>query len=66
MELKVIRMYSADDFTIGSLYEESGDRKFLCFTLEDEARVEKVYGETRPCGALPGDIENRGWLSYQI
>ena len=51
MELKVIRMYSADDFTIGSLYEEGEDRKFLCFTLEDEARVEKVYGETRiPAG----------------
>ena len=47
MELKVIRMYSADDFTIGSLYEEGEDRKFLCLTLEDEARVEKVYGETR-------------------
>lgn len=52
MELRVIRMYSQDDFTIGALYAESKEgREFLCFTLEDEHRDEKVMGETRiPAG----------------
>ncbi len=52
MELRVIRMYSQDDFTIGALYSESKEgREFLCFTLEDEHRDEKVMGETRiPAG----------------
>jgi|TARA_R110000796_G_scaffold71797_8_gene162828 hypothetical protein len=48
MELRVIRMYSQDDFTIGALYlENENGREFLCFTLEDEHRDEKVKGETR-------------------
>jgi len=52
MELRVIRMYSQDDFTLGALYLESKEgREFLCFTLEDEHRDEKVMGETRiPAG----------------
>tara|TARA_Y100000114_G_scaffold55628_1_gene50877 strand:+ start:4399 stop:4851 length:453 start_codon:yes stop_codon:yes gene_type:complete len=52
MELRVIRMYSSDDFTIGSLYKEVGEeREFLCFTLEDEHRTKKVMSETRiPAG----------------
>lgn len=48
MELLVKRQYSADDFTIGALFQTSGEeRKFLCFTLEDEHRDEKVMAETR-------------------
>jgi len=45
-------MYSQDDFTLGALYLESKEgREFLCFTLEDEHRDEKVMGETRiPAG----------------
>jgi hypothetical protein len=48
MELLVKRQYSAEDFTIGALFQTHGEeRKFLCFTLEDEHRDEKVAGETR-------------------
>lgn len=52
MKLLVKRLYSADDFTIGSLFlEDEEGREFLCFTLEDEYREEKEYGETRiPAG----------------
>ena len=52
MELRVQRLYSQEDFTIGALFREVGEeREFLCFTLEDEHRDEKVMGETRiPAG----------------
>ena len=34
MKLLVKRLYSADDFTIGSLFlEDEEGREFLCFTL---------------------------------
>jgi uncharacterized protein DUF5675 len=47
--LRVQRFPSADDFTLGGL---SIDRRFCCFTLEDERREVKVPGETRiPAGA---------------
>tara|TARA_R100001510_G_C7644878_1_gene202284 strand:- start:1146 stop:1595 length:450 start_codon:yes stop_codon:yes gene_type:complete len=48
MELRVIRYCSREDFTLGMLME---DRTFLCYTLEDEHREEKVLHETRvPAG----------------
>ena len=48
MELRVIRYCSREDFTLGMLME---DRTFLCYTLEDEHREEKVSAETRiPAG----------------
>jgi len=59
MELEVIRFSSGTDSTNGILLEvdkmtpnpyEEGfrcKRKFLAYTLEDEYREEKVYGETR-------------------
>jgi hypothetical protein len=52
MQLEVVRFSSEWDSTNGALFDiSSGTRKFLCYTLEDEHRDEKVAGETRiPAG----------------
>ena len=48
MKLEVLRFNSADDFTNGILFDVSNNkRKFLCYTLEDQAQTTKVFGETR-------------------
>ena len=46
MELEVIRFSSGTDSTNGILLNKT-DNKFLAYTLEDEYRSEKKYGETR-------------------
>ena len=51
MKLEVLRISSQLDSTSGVLFETTGERKFLCYTLEDEKRNDKVAGETRiPAG----------------
>jgi len=52
MKLEVLRFSSQKDSTNGILFDVTGgERKFLCYTLEDEYREEKVAGETRiPAG----------------
>ena len=52
MQLEVVRFSSEVDSTNGLLFDISnGTRTFLCYTLEDEHRDEKVRGETRiPAG----------------
>ena len=54
MKLEVLRISSQKDSTNGILFDiTGGERKFLCYTLEDEYRPlsEKVMGETRiPAG----------------
>lgn len=48
MELEVWRFSSQEDSTNGVLFDVTGGkRRFLCYTLEDEHREEKVAGETR-------------------
>ena len=48
MELQVLRFSSQEDSTNGILFDiTDGARKFLCYTLEDEHREDKVMGETR-------------------
>jgi hypothetical protein len=48
MELQVLRFSSQEDSTNGILFDiTDGVRKFLCYTLEDEHREDKVMGETR-------------------
>lgn len=47
MNLELLRVSSQEDSTLGVLYERTPDRKFLCFTIEDEYRSAKVPGETR-------------------
>lgn len=41
---RVIRFSSQKDDTLGLLMGPNG---FMCFTLEDEKRPDKIYGETR-------------------
>ena len=52
MKLKVLRFSSQEDSTSGLLFEDTDlGLRFLCYTLEDEYRKEKVYAETRiPAG----------------
>ena len=47
MKLEVLRISSEKDSTSGILFDTTNDKKFLCYTLEDEKRDEKVMGETR-------------------
>ena len=46
MKLEVIRFNKGEDSTNGLLFDITNERKFLCYTLEDESRTEKVPGET--------------------
>tara|TARA_R110000744_G_scaffold75044_5_gene149585 strand:- start:118 stop:612 length:495 start_codon:yes stop_codon:yes gene_type:complete len=46
MKLEVIRFNKGEDSTNGILFNITNEREFLCYTLEDESREEKVYGET--------------------
>jgi len=51
MKLEVLRFSSEHDSTNGLLFDATGKRKFLCYTLEDEYRTKKVMQETRiPAG----------------
>jgi hypothetical protein len=50
MRLELHRYSSEKDSTLGLLFlvnDETNKKNFLCFTLEDEKREVKVYGETR-------------------
>ena len=73
MELEVIRFSSGTDSTNGILLEVDKyapaphaegfrcKRKFLAYTLEDEYRDEKEYGETRiPDGTYKLDLRKTG------
>lgn len=58
MNLKVIRYNSQSDFTQGLL---TIDGKFQCYTLEDEQRVVKVWGETCiPVGRYKVQLRKEG------
>ena len=51
MKLEVLRFSSEKDSTNGLLFDVTDGRRFLCYTLEDEHRDVKKYGETRvPAG----------------
>ena len=51
MKLEVLRVSSQKDSTNGLLFDVTEGRKFLCYTLEDEKRNDKVMHETRiPAG----------------
>ena len=51
MKLEVLRFSSGEDSTSGILFDVTGNRKFLCYTLEDEYRTKKVMQDTRiPAG----------------
>tara|TARA_R110002012_G_scaffold252219_1_gene431184 strand:+ start:1145 stop:1612 length:468 start_codon:yes stop_codon:yes gene_type:complete len=62
MQLEVLRFSSQKDSTHGLLFENTDiGRKFLCYTLEDEARALKVKGETRiPAGVYKIELRTEG------
>ena len=50
MRLELYRYSSQKDSTLGILFlvdDETNKKDFLCYTLEEEKRAIKVYGETR-------------------
>ena len=62
MKLKVLRFSSEADSTHGLLFEDTSiGNRFLCYTLEDEARALKVRGETRvPAGIYKIELRKEG------
>ena len=62
MKLEVLRISSQEDSTSGILFDVvNGKRKFLCYTLEDEQRDVKVWGETRiPAGRYKLSLRKEG------
>ena len=51
MKLEVLRVSSESDSSSGLVFDVTNGRKFLCYSLEDEYRSEKVMHETRvPAG----------------
>lgn len=64
MRLELFRISSGNESTLGVLYIlVDGQRRMLCFTLEDEFRAVKRYGETRvPPGTYLITLRREGKL----
>jgi len=63
MKLRLERLTSDGDSTLGIL---SQDGRFVCFTLEDEFRTQKVAGETRiPAGTYDVELRDEGGLTQK-
>ena len=61
MKFEVLRFSSQNESSLGVLFDVTEGRKFLCFTLEDEARNVKVSGETRiPAGTYKLGLRTEG------
>jgi hypothetical protein len=62
MKYEVLRVSSQKDSTSGLLFEvNNSKRTFLCYTLEDEQRDVKVWGETRiPAGTYKLGLRTEG------
>jgi len=62
LKYEVLRVSSQKDSTSGLLFEvNNGKRTFLCYTLEDEQRDVKVWGETRiPAGTYKLGLRTEG------
>ena len=62
MKYEVLRISSGKDSTSGMLFEVDNDtRTFLAYTLEDEQRDVKVWGETRiPAGTYKLKLREEG------
>ena len=62
IQLEVMRFSSQKNCTRGLLFDISNDkREFLCYTLEDEYRDEKVMHETRvPAGEYEITLRTEG------
>lgn len=63
MDIVVLRYNSERDYTDGLMFI---DDLFECFTLEDEYRTVKVWGETRiPDGTYPVELRTEGGFHYK-
>ena len=62
MKYEVLRVSSGKDSTSGLLFEiDNNKRTFLAYTLEDEQRDVKVWGETRiPAGTYKLKLRTEG------
>lgn len=64
MKLELYRFSTQNESTLGILYlvnDGTNQKDFLCFTLEDEKREVKVYGETRiPQGTYKIEYRKEG------
>jgi len=64
MKLELYRFSTQNESTLGILYlvnDGTNQKDFLCFTLEDEKRSVKVYGETRiPQGTYKIEYRKEG------
>ena len=62
MKLEVLRISSQEESTSGILFETTnGKRTFMCYTIEDEQRDVKVWGETRiPAGTYKLKLRTEG------
>tara|TARA_R110000796_G_scaffold24341_1_gene69428 strand:+ start:376 stop:840 length:465 start_codon:yes stop_codon:yes gene_type:complete len=66
MKLEVLRFSSDSDSTLGVLFDTTCERKFLCFTLEDEFREVKISGETRiPAGTYNITLRTEGGFNQR-
>ena len=66
MKLEVLRFSSDSDSTLGMLFDATYERKFLCFTLEDEFREVKIPGETRiPAGEYNVTLRTEGGFNQR-
>lgn len=67
MEYQLLRFKSRADYTIGALFEMDTPQhrtNFLCFSLEDEFRKEKVKAETRiKAGRYKLELRTEGGLN---
>ncbi len=63
MEIKLLRISTGNESTLGALYV---DDAFECFALEDTRRDKKIAGETRiPDGAYTIELRNAGKLTHK-
>jgi hypothetical protein len=63
MRLQVLRFSSQEDSTSGLLFDITNGIEFLCYTLEDEYREDKIMKETRvPSGTYDILLRHKGML----
>ena len=61
MKLEVLRVSSESDSSSGLVFDITDERKFLCYSLEDEYRNDKVMHETRvPAGTYQIQLRKVG------
>jgi len=63
MELLNRRISSGDEATLGTMFDITGEPKFLCYVLEDQFNEPKIKGETRiPPGRYEIKLRNEGGM----